>query len=200
MHRRKYRLFALFGFLGCIVLNSTCSALEVNRFILTNCNTITGIVIGTDSKQFEVLTLQGTYTSIPRQTTKHILTYNVNDNPIPAIKLDVNLIDRLRAVYVNSDQTALFVGWPNRFVDNLVIFFDTAGKTYLLEMEKIVKIEKPSPMIAQSGKIDNFTNLEFGFGRNFPECNLKAKKDKHVVQPMRMISDQIKIEKRFEDY
>ena len=178
------------------VMPVTSRALEVYRTVLKDCATVTGLVIAAEDGQLDMLTVAGGHAHIPRDQISSVLVYNSVSNPMREILLDEALQVKLVGIHVQEQGPALFSGWAVRFVDDLVFFYGRDGKSYNLDIHKIVQIDASIDATATRIATETSKDIVFGYGRNFPECGFKAERvDDAVLQPMQILSDQIKIEK-----
>ena len=183
-----------------LLLPTLCEAIEVYRFITKSCDVQTGLVVQTDNTNIGLLNTSGKYVSLPRSAINIVLVYNSVNNPIQDIQMTDKLQQNLLDIYVGKEDKPLFTGWAVRFIDEMVFFYDLEGKSYMLDIHKIIKIESPERPIGKIIKTGTNKIVKFGFGRNYPECSIRSKKRNGHLQPMRIFSDQIKIEKWFLNY
>ncbi len=175
-------------------------AIEVYTFINQDCRTETGLIVALDKSQVSILNTEGKLTFLPRKEVNYILIYKLDDNPLSGIEMDRRLIDLAKKIYVEKLDKPLFLGWPTRFIDDLVVFYDLNGKDYTIEINKIYNIESLDETETGLKKLEKYKAREFSFGRNFPECGIAAKTSDNTVQPMRSLSDRIKVAKFFDTY
>ena len=194
----KFRFILLLG--TTFLFPGLCEAIEVHRFILKSCDVKTGLVVQADSENVGLLNTAGKFVSLSRSSIKTVLVYNSVNNPIQKIKMVNELQNRLLEIYVDNGSKPLFTGWAVRFMDDMVFFYDLLGKSYMLDIHKITKIENATDATSPLVKMDVNKKVDFSFGRNYPECSIKSKKRNGHLQPMRIFSDQIKIEKWFLNY
>lgn len=175
-------------------------AIEVYTFINRGCQTETGLIIGLEKDTVSIINIEGKLKTFPRKGVDHILIYKLVNNPLAEIDLTPPLIKLVKKVYVEKLDKPLFLGWPTRFIDDLVVFYDLKGKNYFIEIDKIYNIENLGGFEKGIEKLDKYLPVQFSFGRNYPECRLTAKTGADVVQPMRLLSDRIKVAKFFDTY
>ena len=173
---------------------------EIYRFVNKTCEVETGQIVNADSGSISLLTLEGKFTSIPHEALNHILIYNLITNPTPEIALNGQLKDLLREVFLSNGKTSNFLGWPIRFIEEFVVFYDLEGKTYFVETDKIYKISRPAYLEDQIKPTAKFERVHLGVGNNLPECPQLSKPHENQVQPTRMISDKIRISKFLSRY
>lgn len=197
MTKRKYTIFwILFYFL----IPFEIFGMEIYRFVQKDCLVTTGVIVSVSGNNIGVLAVDGEFKSIDKSNINSILIYYISDNPIRMIHFTPDLKDLMVDIWVKNNPDPLFTGWPIRFVDDLIFFLDLEGKIFTLDMNKIIKIDQPYLNNQSTVNITKFKEIDFGFGRDYPECSLIARAGEKVVQPMRILSDPIKIEKLFLDY
>jgi hypothetical protein len=190
---RRVSLYLLF-----FTLPLTLSALEIYTLILDECKQHTGLIINTNEKELSLLNLDGTLISLKRQEVNLVLVYNIHNNPLHSLSLDPPLLQLLKEVKLN-DQTH-FVGWPIRFVENLIVFYDINGKTHLVDIAKIDTFSTPKQRQSSHPTLSNYKPTHFGLGDNLPECSRQQKREPVDFEPTRIIGDKIKIHKFFSVY
>ncbi|MBU2644656.1 hypothetical protein KKI24_08115 [bacterium] len=180
----------------CLLLGSRpLAALELYSILHKQCEAQTGLIIHVDGTNVYQVNTQGQLAVIPREGIEHILVYNTIDNPFSRLNLPGGLSEYIREVQVSSDDEIVFTGWPIRFIDELIVFFDLEGKTHLVHTDAIQKFSRPILENPQVKNIDQFQRMSFGFGSNLPACVKTESSAGMVIQPTRMLSDQIKIQK-----
>ena len=174
--------------------------IELYSILQNNCQFKTGLIIGVDEQKIYMLDTHGGFSDLSRSGIEQILVYNTLDNPFDQIQLVSDLQSFARFVTVQGVEETSFSGWPIRFVENLIVFFDTEGKTHLVDVELIQGFKRAETLTGETKKIKQFKRYQFGFGNNLPECTRSPKAGFDLVQPTRMISDQIKISKFLQVY
>lgn len=183
-------------FVSCTIgFVSELKALELYSLIHRGCEANTGLIIQVDEDHVYQVDIDGRLSSVPRSGIEHILVYNVIDNPFSRLDLSSGSGEYLRKVSVSADEEIEFVGWPIRFIDDLIVFFDLAGKTHLVRTDDIQRFSDPDPAAVTEKAITSFQRLQFGFGRNLPGCSKDPVAERALIQPTRMLSDQIRIQK-----
>lgn len=189
-------------FLSLVILATIPSAgfgLELYTIIHNGCTTQTGLIVNVDDETVLQLDISGRLVATPRKGIEHVLVYNTIDNPYSEIDLTGELQKYLREVKVSAEEDERFIGWPIRFFENFIVFFDLVGKTHLVDKDNIEWFDSPSEISAEKKVISDFKDFKFGFGSNLPSCSGKAAQSEDI-QPTRMLSDQIKIHKFLTTY
>ena len=105
-------------------------SLEIYTLIGDGCRTNTGLIVGGDEGQIYMLNLGGNMTSIDQDDVQLALVYNIHDNPIKVVDLNSELGGLLREVKLSDEEQTHFIGWPIKFIDQIIVFFDIDGKTH----------------------------------------------------------------------
>lgn len=176
-------------------LSPAIKALELYSVIRRECSSGTGLIIHVDDTFIYMLSLGGELVKTPKQGIQHILVYNTLENPFSKLDLSGPLSRYAREVKVKAKGDAIFIGWPIRFLEDLIVFFDLQGKTHLVDIELIQKFDIPEIMMQGLVSLPHNTSYTFGFGNNLPQCSEKTGIEGEMIQPTRMISDQIAISK-----
>jgi hypothetical protein len=193
--------FLLAALLLAALLPRTAAALELYTFVERDCRATTGLIVNLTEEAVHLLSVQGRFAEVPRPQVKHILVYNTLDNPIARVELSPPLRELVREVHLGDGKDGgeareggepSFTGWPIRFFEELIVFYSLAGKTHIVDIDRIRKIRRPEGL-AEQVDIPNASETVFGLGRNLPECPQPPPGPGTVVQPTRMISDQIKV-------
>ncbi|MBF0443723.1 MAG: hypothetical protein HQK54_17580, partial [Oligoflexales bacterium] len=166
---------------------------EIYRFVDNSCKSKTGVIVNIDDEKIYLLTVDGRYEALPRKDADYILVYNVINNPIASVDLTGDLKEMLREVYVSNVETPAIIGWPIQFVENLIVFFDLQGKSNLIDQDKLLAIKPSLSTPGKVMKIQNATPMNFSLGNNLSEC--RENPEGNTVQPTRMISDKIRVNK-----
>jgi hypothetical protein len=175
-------------------------ALEVYSMIINGCDAETGLIVDADDKSIHMLTLDGNLAELRRNDIEVVLVYNIHDNPVSSLNLASGLYDTLREVEVDDKEGTHFIGWPIRFIENMIVFYDVDGKTHLVDLEKIKAFTYPKDVGFTAKPISNFKPVHFGLGDNLPECRQEDTDLAWHVEPTRMISDRIRVHKFFSVY
>jgi len=193
-YKRWYQ-FSLVIIIHLLISAHSASAIELYSVVHQGCAAQTGLIIHVDEKQLYQVNTEGKLVIIPREGIEHILVYNTIANPFFQLDLTSGLAEYIRKVRVSSDDELVFSGWPIRFIDDLIVFFDLEGKTHLVQTGDIQKFSKLESAHQPLKKIDVFERMNFGFGSNLPACADDAPVTETTIQPTRMVSSQIKIQK-----
>ena len=176
-------------------------SLEIYTLVGDNCGTETGLIVGGDERRIYMLNVDGRLSSIGQDDVRLILVYNIHDNPIPMVDLNSELGSLLREVELSDVEKTNFIGWPIKFIDQVIIFFDIDGKTHLVDLEKIKNFSAPEQPFNKRKEISNAKPTQFGLGNSLSQCKKKDAEDGvKMVEPTRMLGDRIKVDKFFSEY
>ena len=176
-------------------------SLEIYTLVGDNCGTETGLIVGGDERRIYMLNVDGRLSSIGQDDVRLILVYNIHDNPIPMVDLNSELGSLLREVELSDLEKTNFIGWPIKFIDQVIIFFDIDGKTHLVDLEKIKNFSAPEQPFNKRKEISNAKPTQFGLGNSLSQCKKKDAEDGvKMVEPTRMLGDRIKVDKFFSEY
>ena len=176
-------------------------AIEIYSLVTNNCDLQTGLVVNADENDVFLLNIKGNLSKVKREKIELILVYNIHDNPIKKIDLKNGAGDYLREVRVDDTEKTEFVGWPIKFYEDLIVFFDIQGKLHLVDIEKILSFSFPEEINESGKELKNFEKVVFSLGWALTQCkrqNLKSANKR--VDPTRVISDHIKITKFLSTY
>ncbi|OGH00446.1 MAG: hypothetical protein A2600_05465 [Candidatus Lambdaproteobacteria bacterium RIFOXYD1_FULL_56_27] len=182
------------------LLASPVQGLELYRLLDGDCRGPAGLIVYADQEQVELLGLDGRLQSVDRASVRHILVYNSLENPIPEIHLEGRLAENLREIRLKHQGSPTFSGWPIRFEEELVVYYDTQGKTSLVAIDQIVSIQRPEGM-AGDLKPQNFLPVSLALGPGLPQCqDRETGATKERLFPTRVIGNQIGISQFFGAY
>jgi len=171
--------------------------LELYRLLGKDCQGDAGLIINADQEGVEILSLEGEIKRVERAQVEHILIYNSLETPITKINLNGALGARLREIQLDYDGREGLTGWPIKFVEDLVIFFDLEGKTSLLAIDKIVKISASPVPLGEVELTQQGEKTELILGNALAQC---TEAPRPGLYPTRTISDQIRISQFFSTY
>lgn len=183
-----------------LLLPIQIQAIELYSLVMNGCETKVGLIVNTDENEVHILDVDGGLSILNRKDIELILVYNIHDNPIQSIDLNSGLKESLKEVYVDDIENTNFIGWPIRFVENLIVFYDINGKTHLVDLDKIKIFKEATADNLWVKNIANYKNVSFGLGDNLPECKDDTDHSLQQVEPTRMISDRIRVHKFFTVY
>jgi len=107
----------------------------------------------------------------------------------------------LREVKLSDEEQTHFIGWPIKFIDQIIVFFDIDGKTHLVDLEKIKNFSAPEQPFNKRKEIANAKPSRFGLGASLSQCKKNDVEDGvKGVEPTRMLGDRIKVDKFFSEY
>ena len=176
-------------------------SLEIYTLIGDDCETNTGLIVDGDDKLIYMLNVDGRLSTIDQDDVQFALVYNIHDNPIRTIDLSSGIGGLLREVKLSDEEQTHFIGWPIKFIDQIIVFFDIDGKTHLVDLEKIKNFSATERPFNKRKEINNAKPTRFGLGASFSQCKKNDVEDGvEKVEPTRMLGDRIKVDKFFSEY
>jgi len=176
-------------------------SLEIYTLIGDDCETNTGLIVDGDDKLIYMLNVDGRLSTIDQDDVQFALVYNIHDNPIRTIDLSSGIGGLLREVKLSDEEQTHFIGWPIKFIDQIIVFFDIDGKTHLVDLEKIKNFSATERPFNKRKEINNAKPTRFGLGASFSQCKKNDVEDGvERVEPTRMLGDRIKVDKFFSEY
>ena len=177
---------------------------QVYSFITQNCQFVTGLIILADKDQLILLDVgSGRPVEIERSQVRQALVFDLIENPFKEIRIEGVADQELRKVFLDSSQTPTTIGWPVRFIENLVVFFDLEGKTHVYDLEKIVKLRPAKGQYSKTFKPRSFVNYQFDYSQASHGCaNIPRQRivGQQVLRPTRILSDQIKLSNFLDEF
>ena len=171
------------------------NALELYSIVYSECRSHTGLILDVEDQQILLLDEQGEFFKLPREAIKTILIYNTVENPLRKIDLNHEQVVLPRKVTIQGQPDFSFTGWPIRFLEDLIVFYDIQGKSHLVNVEQIKRFESATDLDRETVIELKHTPYAFGFGNNMPLCRSLAESASGTIQPTRMLSDRISISK-----
>lgn len=174
--------------------------IEIYGFLDTNCHLSTGFIVSAKKGSIGLLNVEGNYQEIRLSNVSHILVYNSHHNPVSKIHLDDNLLSRLKTIYTEESNGPAFSGWPVRFMEDMVVFYDVEGKVTLVNIDKISKLENSTHL---PGKVDveDSNYGAFRLGTSLTACRSDDEEGNgSSLFPTRVLGDKIKISKFVQNY
>lgn len=145
-----------------------------------------------DPEKIQLLDEKGREHLISRDKVNFIVIHNTFENPISQVNVTPSLQNKLKKVYVGTTKKPVFSGWPIKFIDDLVIFFDTKGKTHVIQLNKILRLR---PVLELSKKRLSLKSQSpaLSYGDAIGACQKEIKDSKRGIIPTRILGDKIQI-------
>ena len=195
---RNFLLISFFCFL--FVGWKSALALEVYTLVDASCQFSSGIIIEMDESHAGMISLTGDYLSVPQAGIKYVMIYNINNNLIPQIQLTEKLLSTLKEVYIKDSKEPEITGWPVSFLENFVIIYDIEGKTSLIDIENVTRIQTSSHSHNEQLVLQDVREVKLQVQQAVSECSAKETSIKKTIAPTRILSDQIQISQLFTSY
>ena len=120
-----------------------------------------------------------------------VVIHKVMENPLARMAIDEPLRALARHIRTGSDETGGFTGWPVAFYDQLVIFFDTEGRSHVLEPQDIRGVQPVRDLPAEI-RPTVFAKVTLDFPPELVLCNLPRAES--GLRPSRVLGDRIKVD------
>lgn len=192
--KRKY-LRSVGPLLAVLASLCPCSAeaVDIYSFFDETCRRRSGILAHVDEKHVVIVGLQGKARSVPRSAVRSLVLHQVLENPLPRLYPEPMLRRKMRRVWTDESDEPTFEGWIAGFHDDLLIFFDTRGKTHVVQSEEIVRLRAFTSSASIRLSVRRAPRL--AFPRMVVPCSKEEPAyDKATVMPSRVIADRIKLE------
>ncbi len=186
------KTIAAFAF-ALFITGVQASALDIYSLIDSSCKVHSGLIVGADDQLIKIINLKGEFDEIERSKINTIVIFNSLENSIPELKIDKKLAELTKDFYVHEESKPLFTGWPVRFVEDLVIFYDTSGKSHVLDLADVTKIRDVEiPERTQSFK-NRAEKISLNFNDVNSQCSNLNENGKDGTGPTRIIDDKINV-------
>ena len=176
---------------GLLLSASPARALELHSFVDDHCQARTGVLVRVDETRVHFITLEGTYATLPVESVAVVVIHKVMENPFQRIAIDDPLSALARHIRTGNDDSAGFTGWPVGFYDQLVIFFDTEGRSHVLEPQDIRAVQSVRGMPAELRPVV-FAKVALDFPPELLLCGLPRAES--GLRPSRVLGDRIKVD------
>lgn len=170
---------------------SPARALELHSFLDDRCQVDTGVLVRVDETRVHFITLDGTYATLPVEAVALVVIHKTLENPLSRIGVGDPLRALARHIRTGNDDTSGFVGWPVGFYDQLVIFFDTEGRSHVLEPQDIRSV-RPVRDIPAEIRPAAFAKVALDFPPELLLCSLPRAES--GLRPSRVLGDRIKVD------
>jgi len=178
--------------LGLFTLGASIAhAIEVHSFIDDQCHATTGVLVRVDEFNVQVIRLDGSVASLPVESVRLLAIHKVLENPLARIAVDDSLRALAREVRTGDGTQSSFVGWPVGFYDQLVIFFDTEGRSHVLEHRDIRSL-RPVRTMAAELRPSTFASVTLDFPPELLLCG--GARSEAGLRPSRVLGDRIKVD------
>ena len=176
---------------GIVLSASPARALELHSFVDDRCQVNTGVLVRVDETRVHFITLEGAYETLPVEAVAWVVIHKVLENPLSRIALSDPLRALARHIRTGNDDASGFVGWPVGFYDQLVIFFDTEGRSHVLEPQDIRGVQPMRSALAEL-RPTTFAKVALDFPPELLLCGLPRAQS--GLRPSRVLGDRIKVD------
>ena len=192
----RFILFAIIFF----SITHIAHSYEFYTLVDQRCRIHSGLITRVDKENFSLWKLDGKIVTLPRNDIGGVLIFDTANNPYSFQKSSSVLRPFLRKiVFGKGDSRESIIGWPYKFVEDLVFYISVDNKNYVLSMGQIGSIEKlePNVRIVPSRKPTVAVNLNLA--EYLPHCFSGKTNQSNYLRPTRTIIDKIKIFVFFEN-
>ena len=198
------KLLGASAFLILGLSSTSAMAYETYALIDNQCQSHAGFIINVDDGRVRLLNLDGHYEEVMSIDVKTILVYNLVSNPLASIHLDPRLNAELRDVTFGEGANDHFRGWPIRFIDSLVMFYDEQGKTHVYELDSLRQIRPVTTEGERELKTSTSVSQELDLQLSSWKCShvkdVASPGGGALVRPTRILADEIKVQQFLQDY
>lgn len=204
--RRSMISHTALGFVLCLstVWMTVADAAQLYSLITKKCEVATGLIISADENQVVVLDVKdGAPHSFQRTQIRHALVFDLIGNPYRRLEVQGRAQQELRKVFLDSSSRPTTIGWPVRFIENLVVFYDLEGKTHVYDLENIVRLRPVANDYSGVQSPKNWTEVQFDFSQASADCEqIKAPQvsGPPILRPTRILADKIKLSSFFDEF
>ncbi len=188
-------------FIAFIALySSNLLALELHGYVTKSCSRYVGMTIHVSENNVILLDTSGRTRSLSREDIELVATFNVLVNPLPSVEMNDLSHPYLREIYLENSKDPSVLGWPVRFIEDLVIFYSIDGRSHVYTLTDIFKLRPAPTDLSGSFKMPNYKAAKFDFSESPSECPLPQASIREGVRPTRLIADKISINEYFSSF
>ena len=166
------------------------------------CRIYSGLISVVDKDNFSLWKLDGEVITLRRKDIESVFAFDTMKNPYSSKKFSSELRPFLRKVaFGKGESRESIIGWPYKFVEDLVFYISVENKKYVLSMGQISSIEKLESDTSINDSKERTTAARLNLAPYLPHCfsGKKKKKRTDYLRPTRTITDKIKIFVFFEN-
>ncbi len=189
---RRLNLATLVATVAAALLTSRAAqALELHSFVDEQCHVSTGVLVRVGDTRVQFITMGGDLASLPIDSVRMVAIHKVMENPLPRLVMSEPLRSLAREIRTGVDPSSGFVGWPVGFYDQLVIFFDTDGRSHVLEPQDIRSLRAAPDLPAEIHPSPS-ARVTLDFPPELLLCGLARAEG--GLRPSRVLGDRIKVD------
>jgi len=179
-------------FLSAILFACPVFAVEIYRILDQHCQGPTGVILRADSNRLELLGVNGELQEVQVEDIHYVLVYYVQENPIRKVLLNEQTTSLLKEVHTNDNLSPSFSGWPIKFLEEAVVFYNMEGNLSLVGIDQIQSIEPFHPNQSSLTFAAKTLPPKFVLEQGFPGCEPEIVQPKDL-RPTLVMGDKIKI-------
>ena len=173
---------------------------EFHTFVDQRCRIYSGLITNVDKESFSLWKLDGKITTLRRSDITAVLIFDSSTNPYTFQKSLAVLRPFLRKiVFGKGDNRESIIGWPYKFVEDLVFYISVENKNYVLSMGQVSSIEKLEPDVRIAPTRERPFPIKVNLAEYLPHCFSQKNSQDGGLRPTRAIIDKIKIFVFFEN-
>ena len=196
----KMTFARLFFLVFCLILANNILGYEFYTFVDDKCRAHSGLITGINEQNFFLWKLDGKLISLQREKISSVLVFDTRKNPYSNVKSSPKLRPFLRKVtFGTSNDRESIIGWPYKFVEDLVFYISTQNKNYVLSLEQIKSIQGLAPNERVSDSKDRTFPVVLNLAPYLPHCFPNRPSRAAGLRPTRTITDKIKVFVFFEN-
>ena len=194
-----FKPFSNYLFLSIIVILSIREswAHEFISFVDKKCRIYSGLVAHVDESSFILWELHGGVKNLRRENIEGIFVFNTSKNPFSSMKVSDQLRPFFRKISFEEEGNS-FVGWPYKFIEDLIFFISTEGQRYVVAIDQIKLIDKLKEgdhlRFSQARRVPAKIDLAPYYSRCF-----KTQKRNQSLRPHHVVIGKIKVFEFFKD-
>ena len=193
----KRRIFAAIIFFA---ITHAAHSYEFHTFVDQRCRIHSGLITSVDKESFSLWKLNGELVTLRRKDIGGVLTFDTARNPYSFRNSSSVLRPFLRKIiFGEGSSKESIVGWPYKFVENLIFYISVENKNYVLSVEQISSIEKLEPNRPLAVSREPTIPISLYIAPYLPHCFTKKPHQTDYLRPTRTIIDKIKIFVFFEN-
>ncbi len=177
--------------LATLFTASQAAALEIHSFFDQSCAVESGLLIEVRPATITLVTLDGRTVDLPRETIREAVVHKTLQNPLASIALTPRTRALARKIYLAKGEPA-FTGWALQFIEDLVIYFDTAGKVHVLDLYAITEVKPVELPPDERLTLPQASPVHLAFPQGYVAC-AGAAGHEQGLPPSRVIADPIKV-------
>jgi hypothetical protein len=182
-----------------VCLTSQAQAIVISGIYTGSCQRKLGVILGVNSYNLKLLTLDGVIETFPRYQVVQLVTYAVEGMPFSAqVPAEISL-DAVSAfqvsTLVNLNERTLVTGYPIDFSNEKIAFLTKSGREVLIDKMNVARLEKLDSFVIQNESRKS-SSYSFGHSYAFESCDMGNLKNS--IYPDQILSDALTIKRELD--